>query len=326
MVLFLFFGMFMTPTQNFAISDYWRWMNIHMWVEVTFEVFTTCVIGYMLVQMGLLTRSMAERVIFLAVMMFLITALIGISHNFYWIAKPSGIIALGSVFSTLQVLPLLLLTLDAWRMRTEMVRASEYLHEGKQKFVMDGVWMFILAVNFWNIVGAGVFGSLINLPIINYYEHGTYLTGNHAHAAMFGVKGNVALAGMLFCCQHLFQRAYWNEKLIKTAFWSLNGGLVLMMTLDLFPAGVYQIAAVFTHGFWYARTQEFVTGPVFATLTYLRTIGGVVFIFGGVLPLAWFILSRGRRLVPEVEVAENEWTAYEKVWEVQEEEILQALK
>ena len=146
-----------TPTGNFAITDYWRWMTVHMWVEVTFEVFTTCIVAYMLVQMGLLNRAMAERVIFIAVMMFLVTAVVGISHNFYWIAKPTGIIALGSVFSTMQVLPLLLMTLDAWRMRTEQLRAGRHLAEGKQQFVMDGVWRFILAVNFWNIVGAGVF-------------------------------------------------------------------------------------------------------------------------------------------------------------------------
>jgi len=326
MVLFLFFGLGATSGGNFAITDYWRWMTVHMWVEVTFEVFTTCIIGYMLVQMGLINRAMAERVIFLAVMMFLVTAVVGISHNFYWIAKPTGIIALGSIFSTLQVLPLLLITLDAWRMKSEQDRAGKHLAEGKQKFVMGGVWLFILAVNFWNIIGAGVFGSLINLPIINYFEHSTYLTGNHAHAAMFGVKGNVALAGMLFCCQHLFPRAAWNEKLVRTIFWSLQIGIVLMMTLDLFPVGLYQLAAVVTHGFWYARTNDFVTGPVWRTLTWLRTIGGVVFLFGGVLPLVWFILSRGRRLVREVEVEEGEWTVYDKEWAAQEDKILRAIE
>lgn len=326
MVAFLFFGLLATSKGNFALSDYWRWMTVHMWVEVTFEVFTTCIVGYMLVQMGLLNRAMAERVIFLAVMMFLVTAVVGISHNFYWIAKPSGIIALGSVFSTLQVLPLLLITLDAWRMRNEKIRAGEHLAEGKQKFVMNGVWLFILAVNFWNIVGAGVFGSLINLPIINYFEHSTYLTGNHAHAAMFGVKGNIAIAGMLFCCQHLFRRSDWNEKLIRRSFWSLQAGIVLMMTLDLFPVGLYQLAAVVTHGFWYARTNEFVTGPVWVTLTYLRTIGGSVFLFGGVVPLVWFILSRGRRLVHEVEIEEGEWNVYGKEWAAHEEEIVRAIE
>ncbi len=241
MVLFLFFSVLMLPDDNFAVSDYWRWMTVHMWVEVTFEVFTTVIVAYLLVQMGLISRLMAERVIFLAVMLFFVTAINGISHNFYWIAKPTGIIAVGSVFSTLQVLPLLLLTLDAWQMRQEGGRAAEFRVQGKQGTVMEGVWLFILGVNFWNIFGAGVFGSLITLPIVNYYEHATYMTGNHAHAAMFGVKGNVALAGMLFCCQHLFQKSAWNEKLVRTAFWSLNIGIAMMMFLDLFPVGVYQI-------------------------------------------------------------------------------------
>ncbi|MDO8473155.1 MAG: cbb3-type cytochrome c oxidase subunit I [Dehalococcoidia bacterium] len=322
MVLFLFFGMMVTPRANFAISDYWRWMVVHMWVEVTFEVFTTCIVGYMLVQMGLLTRPMAERVIFLAVMMFLVTATVGISHNFYWIAKPSGIIALGSIFSTLQVVPLVLITLDAWRMRREKLLAREHLLEGKQHMVMEGVWLFILAINFWNIVGAGVLGSLINLPIVNYFEHSTYLTGNHAHAAMFGVKGNVAIGGMLFCCQHLFAKAAWNEKLIARIFWSLQIGLVMMMTLDLFPVGLYQLTQVVNHGYWYVRTEEFVTGEIFTTLTWMRTFGGAVFLFGGVLPLVWFILSRGRTLVREVEITEDEWDVYGKEWALHEPEIV----
>ncbi len=314
MVLFLFFGILVSPEANFAISDYWRWMVVHMWVEVTFEVFTTVIVAYILVQMGLVTRLMAERIIFLAVMLFLITATLGISHNFYWIAKPTGIIAIGSVFSTLQVLPLLLLTLDAWRMRQEGMHATVSYAQGNQKFLMDGVWLFILGVNFWNIFGAGVFGSLINLPIVNYFEHATYLTGNHAHAAMFGVKGNIALAGMLFCCQHLFAKASWNPKLIRTAFWSLNIGILLMMFLDLFPAGVAQLAAVLQEGYWFARSQEFIQGSVFQTLTYFRSVGIVVFVVGGLLPLVWFILSRGFQLRREVDVEEGEWTVYEHDW------------
>jgi nitric oxide reductase subunit B len=326
MVGFLFFGILVSPETNFAIADYWRWMVVHMWVEVTFEVFTTVIVGYMLVQMGLVTRLMAERIIFLAVMLFLITATIGISHNFYWIAKPTGIIALGSVFSTLQVLPLLLLTLDAWRMRQEGDRAEEHRAQGKQMFVMEGVWMFILAVNFWNIFGAGVFGSLINLPIVNYFEHATYMTGNHAHAAMFGVKGNIALAGMLFCCQHLFHKNSWNPKLVRTSFWSLNIGIAMMMFLDLFPVGVYQMVIVLQEGLWYARSSEIVMGTVWKTLTYFRMIGGGVFVLGGLLPLIWFILSRGMRLVREVEVEEGEWTVYEKDWAAQEDPTLRHSK
>jgi nitric oxide reductase subunit B len=136
----------------------------------------------------------------------------------------------------------------------------------------------------------------------------------------------VALAGVLFCCQHLFPRASWNEKLIRTSFWSLQSGLVLMMTLDLFPIGLYQLAAVFTHGLWYARTNAFVTGDTWVTLTWLRSIGGTIFLVGGVLPLVWFILSRGPKLVREVEIEEGEWTIYNKEWAAHEEEILRVVK
>ena len=318
MVFFLFFGLLVQPGTNFAIADFWRWMVVHMWVEVTFEVFTTVIVAYIMVQMNFITRVMAERVIFLAVMMFLFTATLGVAHNFYWIGKPTGIIALGSTFSTLQVLPLLLLTLDAWQMRRKGSLAAAAA-QGKQHTVMGEVWLFILAVNFWNIFGAGVFGSLINLPIVNYFEHATYLTNNHAHGAMFGVKGNIALAGMLFCCQHLFPRARWNPKLVRTAFWSLNIGIAMMMFLDLFPVGVYQLLAAMEHGFWYARSPEIVSGSVFKTLTYARSLGGALFVFGGVLPLIWFILSRGFRLQPELPPEEKQWSAYEQQWASQNE-------
>jgi nitric oxide reductase subunit B len=264
--------------------------------------------------MYFISRVMAERTIFLAVMMFLFTATLGVAHNFYWIGKPTGIIALGSVFSTLQVLPLILLTLDAWEMRQKGTQAGAQLAGGKQGVLMGEVWLFILAVNFWNVFGAGVLGSLINLPIVNYFEHATYLTNNHAHAAMFGVKGNIALGGMLFCLQHLLPKAQWNAGLLRLSFWSLNIGLALMMFLDLFPVGVYQLVAVFEHGFWYARSPEIVEGAVFRTLTAFRSLGGAVFVLGGLLPLLWFVLSRARRLLPESVREEGGCAAVEEIW------------
>ncbi|MCP4240690.1 MAG: nitric-oxide reductase, partial [bacterium] len=186
--------------------------------------------------------------------------------------------------------------------------------EGRQINVMEGVWLFILGVNFWNVFGAGVFGSLINLPIINYYEHATYMTGNHAHAAMFGVKGNIALGGMLFCIQHLVHKEAWSPKLVRTAFWSLQIGVALMMFLDLFPVGLYQIMIVVQDGLWFARSQEILTGPVWTLLTYFRSLGGTLFLLGGVLPLIYFIVTRGSELKEEADSDEGEWTVYEKDW------------
>lgn len=198
-IILLVSGFIATPKTNFVIADFWRWMVVHMWAEAFFEVFTTVLIGYFMVHMGLVSRQSATRVIYLAALLFLGSGLLGISHNFYWNAKPVGTMALGAVFSTLQVIPLILLTLEAWRF-SKLPKILEHAvrsnGDTNQKFGFPEVFLFLLAVNFWNFFGAGVFGLIINLPIANCYEHGTYLTVNHGHAALMGVYGNLALAAL----------------------------------------------------------------------------------------------------------------------------------
>jgi nitric oxide reductase subunit B len=303
-ILLLVSGFIATPKTNFVIADFWRWMVVHMWAEAFFEVFTTVLIGYFMVLMGLVSRQAVIRVIYLATLLFLGSGLLGISHNFYWNAKPVFTMALGSVFSTLQVIPLVLLTLEAWRFSKlpgllESRRQQGQAHE--RIFGFREVFLFLLAVNFWNFFGAGVMGFIINLPIANYFEHGTYLTVNHGHAALMGVYGNLALAAVLFCCQLLFKPGYWQPWLLRVSFWSINLGLLLMVLLDLFPAGILQFQSVAEQGLWYARSAAFVEGRAFQSLTLLRIIGGALFTLGGLLPISWFIL-RGKqkdRSVPE---------------------------
>ncbi|WP_037361312.1 nitric-oxide reductase large subunit [Asinibacterium sp. OR53] len=308
-ILLLVSGFIATPKTNFVIADFWRWMVIHMWAEAFFEVFTTVLIGYFMVLMGLVSKQAAIRVIYLATLLFLGSGLLGISHNFYWNGKPVFTMALGSVFSTLQVIPLVLLTLEAYRF-SKLPRILENgggtNGNGKTVFGFREVFLFLLGVNFWNFFGAGVLGFIINLPIANYYEHGTYLTVNHGHAALMGVYGNLALAAILFCCQLLFKPERWNTRIVTGIFWSINTGLLLMVLLDLFPAGIYQFNAVTENGLWYARSGAFVEGPVFQTLTWMRIAGGAVFTCGGVIPLVWFVLTR-RKAVKEA-VAEKRIT------------------
>lgn len=291
-IILLISGFIATPSTNFVIADFWRWMVVHMWAEAFFEVFTTVLIGYFMVLMGLVSKQAAIRVIYLATLLFLGSGLLGISHNFYWNAKPVGTMALGAVFSTLQVIPLVLLTLEAWRFS----KLPNLLENGNgvngdydKRFGFSEVFLFLVAVNFWNFFGAGVLGFIINLPIANYYEHGTYLTVNHGHAALMGVYGNLALAVVLFCCQLLCKAEWWKPGVIKTAFWSINIGLLLMIFLDLFPAGIWQFTTVTEQGLWYARSSAFIESSGFQTLTWLRIIGGSLFTLGGVAPLVWFI-------------------------------------
>jgi nitric oxide reductase subunit B len=288
LVLFLA-GFVATPRTNFVIADFWRWCVVHMWVEAFLEVFTTIIVGAFMVLMGLASRQSAARVVMLSALLFLGSGILGISHNFYWNAKPEETLALGGVFSTLQVVPLVILALEAWKTRQLA---------GGRAFGQSGAFLFLLGVNFWNFYGAGVLGLIINLPFINYYEHGTYLTVNHGHAAFMGVYGNLSLAAMLFCARFLIPVERWSDGLVRGAFWSLNLGLMLMVMLDLFPVGILQFQATLEHGLWYSRSLAFVDSQTFQRLTWLRAIGGYVFTFGGVVPLFWLIVSRWRRPRP----------------------------
>ena len=298
-ILLLISGFIATPNTNFVIADFWRWMVVHMWAEAFFEVFTTVLIGYFMVLMGLISKQAAIRVIYLATLLFLGSGLLGISHNFYWNAKPVGTMALGAVFSTLQVVPLVLLTLEAWRFSKlpKILEDNNKVNgDPNKQFGFPEVFLFLVAVNFWNFFGAGVLGFIINLPIANYYEHGTYLTVNHGHAALMGVYGNLALATVLFCSQLLIKAEYWRPKAIRTAFWSINIGLLLMVLLDLFPAGILQFQTVTERGLWFARSAEFIDSTAFQNLTWLRIIGGSMFTLGGVIPLMWFVLKGAKGL------------------------------
>ncbi len=300
-LVLLISGFIATPSTNFVIADFWRWCVIHMWAEAFFEVFTTVLVGYFMVLMGLVSRESAIRVIYLATLLFLGSGLLGISHNFYWNAKPVATMALGSVFSTLQVIPLVLLTLEAWRFQRLPETALSQVERGNGKsisFGMKDVFLFLIGVNFWNFFGAGVMGFIINLPLANYYEHGTYLTVNHGHAALMGVYGNLSIAAILFCSKLLSRSDSWKPGLVRISFWCVNAGLMLMVLLDLFPAGILQFEAVVDQGLWYARSAEFIDSNSFQTLTWMRIIGGAIFTLGGVVPLVYIVSRSAVNLKP----------------------------
>lgn len=301
-IIFMFSASFVArPDTNFVIADFWRWCTIHMWVEAFFELFTTIIVAYFLYLMGFVSHAVASRVVYLAAVLFLGSGLIGISHNFYWNAKSIETIALGGVLSSLQVAPLVLLTIEAWRFRhLPNTTVAELKRKGgaDATFGMAESFLFLVGVNFWNFFGAGVMGFIINLPIVNYYQHGTYLTVNHGHAALMGVYGNLAVAAMLFCGRWNVDPAGWNPRLLRIVFWSLNVGLMMMVLLDLFPVGIHQLMAVMDRGYAYARSQAYMQGAAFQTLTWLRGIGAAIFVVGGVVPLTWFMVSRWFRLRP----------------------------
>jgi nitric oxide reductase subunit B len=192
--------------------------------------------------------------------------------------------ALGAFFSAFEVIPLTFLTLEAWTF-LQLGEAREA--ESPTPFPHYWAIMFLVAVGFWNFLGAGIFGFLINLPAVSYYEIGTALTANHGHAAMMGVYGMLAAGLALFALRYVIPEDRWPERAAKVSFWSLNAGLAWMVFATLFPLGVLQLYESVAHGYYEARELRFLTSPTMAMIEWLRLPGDIVFILGGALPLLY---------------------------------------
>jgi nitric oxide reductase subunit B len=273
----LFFG----SQTNYTIVDAWRFWIIHLWVEGFFEFFVTVIVAVIFFQMGLVRRIAALRTIYLDAILYFGGGLIGTGHHWYWTGQTEVNMAFSAVFSALEVVPLTLITLDAW----DFVR----LTRGSDSMVERHRWTFyfLMAVGFWNFLGAGVFGFLINTPIVSYYEVGTILTPNHGHAAMMGVFGMLGAGLMVFVLRETVTDTVWAKlsRLVRVSFWGLNIGLGMMVAFSLFPGGVLQVADVISHGYWHARSLAYTATPLARALEWMRMPGDLVFMFLGALPL-----------------------------------------
>ncbi|HET6374118.1 MAG TPA: cbb3-type cytochrome c oxidase subunit I, partial [Candidatus Polarisedimenticolia bacterium] len=292
----LFYG----PHTNFAVIDNWRFWIIHLWVEGFFELFATVLVATMFQQMGLVSVRTATRVVYLDAILYLGAGIIGTGHHWYFTGQGTLNMGLAATFSAMEVVPLTLLTLDAW----DFVRLKDRpCGDCGGKFAGGQLWAiyFLMAVGFWNFVGAGVFGFLINLPIVSYFEVGTLLTSNHGHTAMFGVFGMLALAVLVFGLRAMQTDAVWEgtKKYVRIGFWGLNVGLALMVVTDLFPAGVLQLWDSLANGYWHARRLTYLMSGTFHVLEWVRISGDMVFLIFGVLPILMAaVRSLARRDAP----------------------------
>ncbi|MET3120435.1 nitric oxide reductase subunit B [Oxalobacteraceae bacterium GrIS 2.11] len=272
---------------HYSMIEYWRWWLVHLWVEGFFEVFATAVIALLFTRLGLIRASTANTAIILETIVFLFGGILGTLHHLYFTGTPTFVIAIGAMFSALEVVPLAMIGVEAYR---------NYQRSKAAPWVQSYKWPILcfIAVGFWNTVGAGLLGFSVNTPIALYYMQGLNLTAAHGHAALFGVYGMLGIGLMLFCLRGLSDRAAWSEALLKPMFWSLNIGLAMMVFISLVPAGIYQAWASVTQGIWYARSPAVVHSQLMETLVWMRVPGDVVFAIGAVL-LAWFAI---RLLLP----------------------------
>lgn len=276
-------GLFWGMRSNLSVVEYWRWWVVHLWVEGFFEVFATVVIAFLFARLGIINAASAARASLMTGTIYLTGGIIGTCHHLYFTGTPTIALAFGSVFSALEIVPLVLVGFEAW----ENIRrkyARPWL--AQYKWVIN----FFIAVAFWNLVGAGIFGFMINPPIALYYMQGLNTTPLHGHGALYGVYGTLGLALTLFVLRAIQPERLWNERVIKFAFWAINGGMLAMMLLSLFPIGLLQTFESVQNGYWSARSAEFMQTPVMHFFRWMRVIGDSVFAVGAIA-FVWFTLD-----------------------------------
>jgi nitric oxide reductase subunit B len=282
--LFYVFGMIPlgSPNPSFSITDFWRWWVVHLWVELAFELFAASVTGYFLMALGLVSRQMAERAVLFEWILIVIGGVLGTGHHLYWAGEPGLWVGVGSMFSFIEVLPLVLLALEA---------IDQHQHiQAKRNFPYKLAYLYILGAAFWNFVGAGVFGGgTLNAPLVNYYEHGTFLTLNHAHTSMFGAFGLLAIGLLYMVLRYFNGERPWSDRCGVWAFWLYNIGVVMWIVMNFYPVGWPQLEAVYTHGYAYARSLAFYDTTTF--WQWMRMPGDIVFAAGALL-MAWDFLAK----------------------------------
>ncbi len=280
--MFFFSGLMYGENSSLPVINYWRWWLVHLWVEGFFEVFATVVIAYIFSRMKIISMKTAGKASIASASIFLAGGIIGTLHHLYYSGTPVQAIALGATFSALEVVPLTLMGFEI-REHWNLLKVNQWIQRYKWPI------FFFIAVAFWNMIGAGVFGFLINPPIALYYIQGLNTTAVHAHTALFGVYGMLGM-GFILICLRLYSDRLWNEKLVKRAFWFLNIGLILMVVLSLLPIGVIQAYTSITQGYSFARDAELLYDPTVQTFKWLRMIGDIVFSIG-IVYFCWFVVK-----------------------------------
>jgi nitric oxide reductase subunit B len=300
--LFYGAGLMYGQRSHIVTAEFWRWWVVHLWVEGFFEVFATAVIAFLFTRLGVLTLRTATNATLFSTIIFLLGGIVGTFHHLYFTGMPNSVLALGATFSALEIVPLCLVGFEAW----EHIRLARGTPAARWLTTYKWPIYFFVSVAFWNLVGAGLFGFLINPPVALYYMQGLNLTPVHGHTALFGVYGMLAIGLMLFALRAM-KRGTWNERPVKFAFWAINIGLTLMCIVSMLPIGIAQSIAAIEHGVWYARSAEFLQQPWLQNIRWTRVLGDSLFTAGAVA-LAWFVLGifTGRSFDRGVKVEEAE--------------------
>ena len=260
---------------NYTVDDYYRWWVIHLWVELTFELFAAGVIAFFTVSLGLISHKVAVKVMFFELFLISLSGTLGVGHHYFWQGLDEYWIAIGGIFSALEPLPLALMIIEA------MKNKREKLYSGEQfDFGIPFMWIAGSAVLNW--IGAGFLGMMINTPTISYYSHGTYLIMPHGHVALLGAFGYISIAFLYMTSRSnaLANGYIWTDKWSKIGFWTLTIG-ALLYAIPTYMVGIHQTEVAMESGYFFARLRETIE-PMKGWL-WIRMVPDGMMVLGGVI-------------------------------------------
>ncbi len=260
---------------NFTVDDYYRWWVIHLWVELTFELFAAGVLAFFTVSLGLISHKTAVRVMFFELFLIMMSGTLGVGHHYFWQGLDEHWIAIGGIFSALEPLPLALMIVEALKNQREKIHSGE-------GFAFGTPFMWIAGSAILNWVGAGFLGMVINTPTISYYSHGTYLIMPHGHVALLGAFGYISLAFIYLASRAnaLANGYHWDDRISKLGFWSLTIG-VLLFAIPTYLIGAEQTRIAMQSGYFFARTRAAVQSMGF--WMWIRLIPDGLMLLGGAI-------------------------------------------
>lgn len=291
---FFCFGLFYGPSTHITLADFWRWWVVHTWVEGAFEFFAAAAIAFVMINLKLVDAKAGLRAVYFTVGLAVSAGIVGVGHHYYWFGEPSFWLALGSTISALEPVPIALLLAEVWHSQT-------VLRKGGDTFPYRYPIMFLAAAVFWEFLGAGVMGLAITTPVVNYFEHATYLTVNHGHTALFGTYGMLAIGLLLFSMRGIVTEKGWSKGLLRVAFWGTNLGLFVMFTTTLLPTGILQVIDNINNGFWHARSNDFWARDAVQFLGQWRIVPDTLIIIGAVA--LFFFMAKAMINLKPVKVA-----------------------
>ena len=242
--LFFLFA-FYNPA-NLAVDKLYWWDVVHIWVENVWMLIMASVLAFMMIKLTGVDREVIEKWLYVIAALILVSGLIGTGHHYYWIGAPAYWQWLGSIFSTLEVVPLFALVFFAFMM----------VWRGGREHPNKAALLWALGTVVAAFFGAGVWGFMHTLSFVNFYTHGTQITAAHGHHAYYGAYVSINLAMFTYMMPHLRSfRLPYNQILNMWSFWLMTPA-IFFMTFTLTFAGVVQVHLQRVMGMNYMAAQQ----------------------------------------------------------------------